>query len=98
MRGGAIAYWPIWTGLQWSGLGLSFSLWTVIFLTFGTATVMHLKYHYHDKFPAIIFTWSYLGIAVANGFNELLVTTAALFLSGVMIASIYLLKKNREAN
>ena len=39
---------------------------------------------------------AFLGIAIANGFNELLVTTASLFLSGVLIVGVLFMRKNPE--
>jgi hypothetical protein len=82
---------------EWSGFGLSLSLWTVILLTIITFISLHLKYHYEDRLSPLVMTWAFIGIAVANGFQGLLVTTASLFLSGVLIVGLYVLKKNREA-
>ncbi len=78
----------------WEGFGLSNALWAVIVMTVGTAIALHLRYHYYDIIFPIIFIWCYIGIVIANGFDELLVSTAALFLSGVMIAGIFFMKKN----
>ncbi|MCP1145986.1 hypothetical protein [Lysinibacillus endophyticus] len=78
----------------WEGFGLSNALWAVIVMTVGTAIALHLCYHYYDIIFPIIFIWCYIGIVIANGFDELLVSTAALFLSGVMIAGIFFMKKN----
>lgn len=83
---------------EWSAFNLSMSLWTVIFMTLGTIFAMYLKFNYEDKIAPFIFIWGYIGIAVSNGFNELLVTAAALFLSSVLFVSVYILKKKREAN
>jgi len=82
--------------LQWSAFGISNALWAVIVMTFGTAIALHLRYHHFDIVFPLMFIWCYLGIAVQNGFDELLVTTAALFLAGVMIVGIILIKKNPE--
>ncbi len=79
--------------IQWHGFGLSNALWCVLVMTFGTTAIMHLRYHHHDVASPIVFIWCYIGIAVANGFDELLVATAALFLSGVMIVGILFMKK-----
>ncbi|RUL51606.1 hypothetical protein [Lysinibacillus antri] len=78
----------------WNGFGLSNALWAVIIMTIGTAIALHLRYHHYDIAYPIIFIWCYIGIAIANGFDELLVTTAALFLTGVLMAGIFLMKKN----
>jgi hypothetical protein len=81
---------------EWYGLGISNSLWTVIFLTIGCLIVLYLKYEYSDRISSIVFIWCYIGVAYANGFNALLVTTAALFLSGVMLVGIWFINKKRE--
>lgn len=78
----------------WRGFGLSNALWAVIIMTIGTAIALHLRFHHFDIAYPIVFIWCYIGIAIANGFGELLVTTAALFLSGVMIVGIFFMKKN----
>ncbi|MDN4495052.1 hypothetical protein [Ureibacillus aquaedulcis] len=78
---------------QWSGFGISNALWAVIVMTFGTAIALHLRYHHFDTAFPIVFIWCYVGIAVQNGFDELLVTTAALFLAGVMVVGVFLIKK-----
>lgn len=80
--------------IQWHGLGLSNALWCVCALTIGTAIILHLRYHHHDIASPIVFIWCYIGIAIANGFDELLVATAAIFLSGVMVVGILFMKKN----
>lgn len=78
---------------QWSGFGISSALWAVIVMTFGTAIALHLRYHHFDIAYPIVFIWCYIGIAIQNGFDELLVSTAALFLAGVMIVGVILIKK-----
>ena len=82
---------------EWSGFGLSLSLWTVIFMTSITCVSLLLIYHYEDRLSPLVMTWAFIGIAIANGFQGLLVSTAAIFLSGVLIFGLYRLKKNREA-
>lgn len=78
---------------QWNGWGLSHPLWAVIMMTFGTALALHIRFHYFDVAYVLVFIWAYIGIAVRNGFEELLVSTAALFLSAVMLAGILFIKK-----
>lgn len=78
---------------EWHGLGLSNPLWAVIAMTIGTAIVLHIRYHHNDIAYPSVFIWAYLAVAIHNGFDELLVTTAALFLSGVMIVGILFIKK-----
>lgn len=79
--------------LQWSGFGISYALWAVIVMTLGTAIALHLRYHHFDIVYPIVFIWCYVGIAVQNGFDELLVSTAALFLAGVMLVGVFFIKK-----
>lgn len=82
------------TSYEWDGFGLSNPLWAVILLTFGTAIALHIRFHHFDIVYPMVFIWAYIGVALHNGFDELLVTTAALFLCGVMIVGILFIKKN----
>lgn len=82
------------TSYEWNGFGLSNPLWAVILLTIGVAVVLHIRFHHFDIAYPIVFIWAYIGIALHNGFDELLVMTAALFLCGVMVVGIVLIKKN----
>ncbi|TWT13457.1 DUF3810 domain-containing protein [Planomicrobium sp. CPCC 101079] len=81
------------TYYNWSGWGLSDALWTVIMLTIATAIALHIRFHHYDIPLALVFIWAFIGIAVKNGTDELLVTTASLFLSGVIATGILLIKK-----
>ena len=81
---------------EWSGWGLSNSLWAVIYLTVSTAIALHFMYHYRDIAFNLVFIWVFIGIAVKNGFDELFVSTAALFLTLVIGASFYLLKPSQK--
>lgn len=85
------------TLLEWSGWGISQSLWTVIYLTIATAVALHFLYHYEDLAFNIVFMWGFIGIAMKNGFDSLFVTTASLFLTGV-IAACFFLFKNKAAS
>ncbi|MFX3675107.1 MAG: TspO/MBR family protein [Paenisporosarcina sp.] len=85
------------TFYQWSGWGLSDPLWAVIMLTVGTALGLHIRYHHNDIAFPLVFIWAFIGIAVRNGFEELLVMTAALFLSAVLLAGILFIKKRPSA-
>ena len=80
----------------WHGFGLSNALWSVIMLTVGTATALHLRYHHFDRITPAIFILGYVGIAIANGFDELFVSTAALFLCGVMVVGILFMEKKKK--
>ncbi|WP_153731737.1 tryptophan-rich sensory protein [Sporosarcina obsidiansis] len=78
---------------DWSGWGLSDPLWTVIFLSLATAIALHFMYHYHDSIFNLIVIWSFIGIAIKNGTDELFVSTAALFLSAVIAFSLIMGKR-----
>lgn len=82
---------------QWNGWGLSDPLWAVIMMTVGTALALHIRFHHFDIAYVFVFIWAYIGIAVRNGFEELLVSTAALFLCAVMLAGILFIKKRPTA-
>lgn len=81
------------TYYNWGGWGLSDQLWTVIMLTVGTALALHVRFHHSDIPFALVFIWAFIGIAVKHGTSELLVTTASLFLSGVIVTGVLLIKK-----
>ncbi|WP_203341357.1 tryptophan-rich sensory protein [Planococcus beijingensis] len=78
---------------NWGGWGLSDQLWTVIMLTVATALALHIRFHHFDIPFALVFIWAFIGIAVKHGTGEMLVTTAALFLSGVILTGVLLIKK-----
>lgn len=80
---------------DWSGIGLSDPLWTVIYLTISTAFALHFMYHYRDYVMNLGFVWAFIGIAVKNGTDELFISAAAIFLSAVIIASIFLFSGRR---
>ena len=85
------------TVYQWNGWGLSDPLWAVIMMTFGTAVALHVRFHHFDIWYVLVFIWGFIGIAVRNGFDELLVSTAALFLCAVMFVGILFIKKRPTA-
>ncbi len=84
------------TYYEWNGWGLSDPLWAVIMMTIGTALALHIRYHHFDIAYVFVFIWAFIGIAVRNGLEELLVSTAALFLSAVMVAGIIFMKKSKS--
>ena len=86
------------TVYQWSGWGLSDPLWAVIMMTVGTALALHIRFHHFDIAYPFVFIWAFIGIALHNGFEELLVMTAALFLSAVLFAGILFIKKRPSAD
>lgn len=79
---------------EWSGWGLSTPLWTVSYLTIATAIALHFMYHHRDIVLNIAFMWAFVGIAVKNGFEELFVSVAALFLAAAL--TVYLLFFNKD--
>ncbi len=81
------------TYYNWGGWGLSNELWAVIMLTVATALALHVRFHHSDIPFTLVFVWAFIGIAVKHGLDEMLVTTASLFLSGVIITGILLIKK-----
>ncbi|MFJ8066591.1 tryptophan-rich sensory protein [Psychrobacillus sp. NPDC096426] len=76
-----------------SGLWITKSLWTVIFLTIATAIALHFRYHYKDSAIVVVFIWAFIGLAVRHLFNELLISTASIFLSSVLVVGILFIKK-----
>ena len=74
---------------EWSGWGISTSLWTVIYLTIGAAIALHFMYHHRDIPLNIVIMWVYVGIAVQNGFDALFVSSASLFLTAVIGTSFF---------
>ncbi|MCZ2260227.1 tryptophan-rich sensory protein [Sporosarcina sp. G11-34] len=83
---------------EWNGWGLSSPLWTVIYLTIAAATALHFIYHYGDIALNFVFIWAFVGIAVKNGFEEMFVSAAALFLSAVITVCIFFLKKEHRTH
>lgn len=81
------------TVYEWSGWGLSDPLWAVIMMTIGAALALHIRFHHFDIAYPAVFIWAFIGIAVRNGFEELLVMTAALFLSAVLLVGIIFIRK-----
>lgn len=86
------------TYYEWDGFGLSDQLWTVGTLTFATALALHFRYHYFDRVMQLVFIWAFIGIAVRLGFDELLVSAAALFLTAVLIVGIFYLNKHKNVS
>lgn len=86
------------TYYNWSGWGLSDELWTVIMLTVATALALHIRFHHFDIPYALVFVWAFIAIAVKNGTGELLVMSASLFLTGVILTGILLIKKKPARN
>ncbi|RNF38423.1 TspO/MBR family protein [Planococcus salinus] len=84
------------TYYNWSGWGLSNELWAVIMLTVATALALHIRFHHNDIPFALVFVWAFIGIAVKNNTDELLVTASSLFLTGVILTGILLIKKKPD--
>ena len=81
------------TYYEFGGLGMTKSLWTVIILTIATAIALHFRYHYEDRVIVVTFIWSFIGLAVRHLLNELLISTASIFLSCVLVVGILFIKK-----
>ncbi len=81
------------TYYEFSGFGITNSLWVVIFLTIATAVALHFRYHFHDRALVLVFIWAFVGIAYRHMFNELLISAASIFLSAVLIVGILFIKK-----
>lgn len=81
---------------EWNGWGISQSLWSVIFLTITTAIGLHFLYHHKDIAFNSVLMWGFVGIAVKNGFDSLFVTTAALFLTGVIGTCFFIFRNTKE--
>ena len=81
------------TSYGWHCFRLSNPLCSVILLSISVAIALHIRYHYYDIVYPSVFIWAFIGIALHNHLDELLVTTAALFLCGVLIVGILFVKK-----
>lgn len=76
--------------------GLSQPLLTVILMTGFVAVALHIRFHHYDPAFPIIFIWVFIGIITKNSFDELLVSTAALFLIGVLLTGILFMNKKKR--
>ncbi|TQR19339.1 TspO/MBR family protein [Psychrobacillus vulpis] len=83
---------------EFSGWGITKSLWVVIYLTVATAIALHFRFHYSDPAIVLVFIWSFIGIAVHHLLNEMLITAASIFLSSVLVAGIFFIKKRKEVS
>lgn len=81
------------TFYEFGGFGMTKSLWGVIFLTIATAIALHFRYHYFDRLMSVVFIWTFVGVAIQHNFSQLLLTSASLFLSRVLVVGIIFLKK-----
>ena len=81
------------TYYEFGRFGMTKSLWGVIFLTIATAIALHFRYHYFDRLISVVFIWTFIGVAIHHNFNQLLLSSASLFLSCVLIVGIIFLKK-----
>ena len=81
------------TYYEFGGFGMTKSLWGVIFLTAATAIALHFRYHYFDRLISVVFIWTFIGVAIHHNFSQLLLTSASIFLSCVLIVGIIFLKK-----
>lgn len=81
---------------EWSGWGLSDPLWTVIYLTIATAFALHFLYHHKDIPLNLVIVWTFIGIIVKNGVDELFVSAAALFLTAAILVGILMTRKAKQ--
>ncbi|WP_342599009.1 tryptophan-rich sensory protein [Psychrobacillus sp. FSL H8-0483] len=81
------------TYYEFGGFGMTTSLWVVIFMTIATAIALHFRYHYNDRAIVLVFIWAFIGIAARHKFDDLLITSASLFLSSVLLVGILVIKK-----
>ncbi|MEI4770201.1 TspO/MBR family protein [Psychrobacillus sp. FJAT-51614] len=81
------------TYVEFGGWGMTKSLWVVIFLTIATAIALHIRFHYNDPVIVLVFIWAFIGIAYRHMLHELLITSASIFLSFVLIVGILFIKK-----
>lgn len=86
------------TFYEFSGWGITKSLWTVIFLTIAAASALHFRYHYNDRSIVYVFIWAFIGIAVRHQLDELLIAASSIFLSCVLIVGIIFIKKMPRKN
>ncbi len=69
---------------DWSRLGISTVLWTILNLTILTAVALHFSYHHRDGVITAVCLWVFAGIIVNIRMEELFVTLSTLFLMGLM--------------
>lgn len=69
---------------DWSRLGISTVLWTILNLTVLTAVALHFSYHHRDIIITAVCLWVFAGIIVNVRTEELFVTLSTLFLMGLM--------------
>ncbi|GKV69655.1 hypothetical protein NCCP2716_21530 [Sporosarcina sp. NCCP-2716] len=69
---------------DWSRLGISTVLWTILNLTVLTAVALHFSYHHQDGVITAVCLWVFAGIIVNVRTEELFVTLSTLFLMGLM--------------
>jgi hypothetical protein len=81
---------------DWGGMGLSDALWAIITLTFAAAAALHFLYHHQDHMYAVVFAWMSLMVAARNGLDEPLVSAAALFLAGAVIAWMVISRRQSQ--
>lgn len=70
---------------DWSRLGLSTVLWTILNLSILTAVALHFSYHHRDGAITAVILWFVLGIIVNVWMDELFVTLSACFLMALMV-------------
>ncbi|SEK04262.1 tryptophan-rich sensory protein [Paenibacillus polymyxa] len=69
---------------EWSGWGLSDTIWAIIILFIGTVLAILVSFPYRDSIYPLVFVWAYVAIAVEHPNNEN-VRLAAWILSAIIL-------------
>lgn len=75
---------------EWSRMGLSNVLWTILNLTILTAIALHFSYHHRDGVITAVFVWVFFGIIVNIQLEELFVSLSGLFLLSIMVWGLWM--------
>ncbi|WJY27638.1 tryptophan-rich sensory protein [Sporosarcina trichiuri] len=76
---------------EWSRLGLSIVLWTILNLSILAAVALHFSFHHRDGAITAVILWVFLGIIVNVWMDELFITLSALFLMALMVFGYWIL-------
>ncbi|AJE51204.1 tryptophan-rich sensory protein [Paenibacillus polymyxa] len=55
---------------EWSGWGLSDTIWAIIILLIGAALAILVSFPYRDSIYPLVFVWAYVAIAIEHPNNE----------------------------
>lgn len=76
------------TYIEWDGFGLSEQLWGMLLLTIALTIGTAIRYLYDDPYFLIAYAWLYVCIVIAHHFNNLFISSVALFLLFVVIIAM----------